>query len=154
MGGVVSDRMGKRFGIRGRLWGLWVVQTVAGLLSVLLGRIGSLGGSVVVMCIFSIFVQASSGLTFGVVPFVSKRSLGVISGMTGSGGTLGAVVTQMLLFSGDKFSTQTSISLMGLMMILCTLPVSLIYFPRSGGMFCGPYSFYEDSADQDYRLLV
>ncbi|OMO69427.1 Major facilitator superfamily [Corchorus olitorius] len=136
MGGVVSDRMGKRFGIRGRLWGLWVVQTVAGLLCVLLGRIGSLGGSVVVMCIFSVFVQASSGLTFGVVPFVSKRSLGVISGMTGSGGTLGAVVTQMLLFSGDKFSTQTSISLMGLMMILCTLSVSLIYFPRSGGMFC------------------
>ncbi|XP_022739382.1 high affinity nitrate transporter 2.7 [Durio zibethinus] len=154
MGGVLSDRMAKRFGIRGRLWSLWVVQTVAGLLCVLLGRLNSLGGSVAVMCFFSVFVQASSGLTFGVVPFVSKRSLGVISGMTGSGGTLGAVVTQMLLFSGDKFSTQTSISLMGLMMIVCTLSVSLIYFPQWGGMFCGPYSFGESSADDDYRLLV
>lgn len=73
MGGVVSDEMGKRFGIRGRLWGLWVVQTVAGLLCVLLGRVSSLWSSVVVMCGFSVFVQASSGLTFGVVPFVSKR---------------------------------------------------------------------------------
>lgn len=58
------------------------------------------------------------------------RSLGVISGMTGSGGTVGAVVTQLLLFSGSKFSKQTSISLMGMMMIVCTLPITLIYFPQ------------------------
>ncbi|XP_021299164.1 high affinity nitrate transporter 2.7 [Herrania umbratica] len=153
-GGVLSDRLAKRFGIRGRLWGLWVVQTVAGLLCVLLGRLNSLGASVAVMCAFSVFVQASSGLTFGIVPFVSKRSMGVISGMTGSGGTLGAIVTQMLLFSGSKFSTQTSISLMGLMMIACTLPVTLIYFRRGGGIFCGTYSFNENSADEDYHLLV
>ncbi|XP_050223970.1 high affinity nitrate transporter 2.7 [Mercurialis annua] len=156
MGGVLSDKMGKRFGIRGRLWGLWLVQTMAGLLCVVLGRVNSLWRSVAVMCLFSVFVQAASGLTFGVVPFVSKRSLGVISGMTGSGGTVGAVVTQLLLFSGSRFSKQTSISLMGVMMILCTLPVTLIYFPQSGGMFCGP-SAYTISAvedDGDYHLLV
>lgn len=73
MGGVISDEMGRRFGIRGRLWGLWAVQTAAGLLCVLLGRVNSLWGSVLVMCVFSVFVQAAGGLTFGVVPFVSKR---------------------------------------------------------------------------------
>jgi NNP family nitrate/nitrite transporter-like MFS transporter len=72
-GGLVSDEMAKRFGMRGRLWALWVVQTVAGLLCVLLGRVNSLWGSIAVMCCFSVFVQAASGLTFGVVPFVSKR---------------------------------------------------------------------------------
>ncbi|KAK8673493.1 hypothetical protein V6N13_111825 [Hibiscus sabdariffa] len=155
MGGVVSDRMGKWFGIRGRLWGLWVVQTVAGLLCVLMGRVNSLGGSIAAMCVFSVFVQASSGMTFGIVPFVSKRSLGVISGMTGSGGTLGAVVTQMVLFSGDKFPIQTAISLMGLMMIVCSLPISLIYFPQWGGMFCAPSSFHQTSTPQgDYHLLL
>ncbi|XVF16370.1 hypothetical protein REPUB_Repub10bG0025500 [Reevesia pubescens] len=46
MGGVFSDWMAKRFGIRSRLWGLWVVQTVAGLLCVLLGRLNSLRGSI------------------------------------------------------------------------------------------------------------
>ena len=73
IGGMVSDEMGKRFGMRGRLWGLWVVQTVAGLLCVLLGRINTLWGSIIEMCCFSVFVQAASGLTFGVVPFVSQR---------------------------------------------------------------------------------
>lgn len=154
-GGVVSDNMGRRFGMRGRLWGLWVVQTVAGLLCVLLGRVETLWGSVVVMCCFSVFVQAASGLTFGVVPFVSKRSLGVISGMTGSGGTVGAVVTQLLLFSGsNQFSTQTSISLMGLMMIVCTLTLGLIYFPKWGGMFCGPsVEPISEEEEEDYFLL-
>ncbi|KAM2203991.1 hypothetical protein ACFX1S_023679 [Malus domestica] len=143
-GGLVSDKLAQRFGMRGRLWGLWVAQTVAGCLCLLLGRVNSLWGSILVMCAFSIFVQAAAGLTFGVVPFVSKRSLGVVSGITGGGGTMGAVVTQLLLFSGTKFSKQTSISLMGVMMIVCTLPVSLIYFPQWGGMFCGPSYSYGD----------
>lgn len=73
MGGVVSDKLGKRFGVKGRLWGLWVVQTMAGLLCLWLGRVNSMWGSIAVMCSFSFFVQAASGLTFGVVPFVSKR---------------------------------------------------------------------------------
>ncbi|CAK8541152.1 unnamed protein product [Lathyrus sativus] len=154
MGGFVSDKMGKSFGVRGRLWGLWIVQTVAGLLCVLLGRVESLWSSIIVMCCFSVFVQAASGLTFGVVPFVSKRSLGVISGMTGSGGTIGAVITQMLLFSGDDLSKQTSISLMGLMMIVCTLPVTLIYFPQWGGIFCAPSPHDDYDYDQEnYTLL-
>ncbi|KAI6671302.1 hypothetical protein NL676_006187 [Syzygium grande] len=151
-GGVASDVLGRRFGMRGRLWGLWAVQTAAGLACMWLGRVGSLWGSVAVMCCFGVFVQAASGLTFGVVPFVSKRSLGVISGMAGSGGTVGAVVTQLLLFSGSEMPTQTSISLMGLLMLVCTLPVTLIYFPRWGGMFCGP-SDDPDADEEDYYLL-
>ncbi|XP_076912361.1 high affinity nitrate transporter 2.7-like [Bidens hawaiensis] len=150
MGGVVSDRLGRRFGMRGRLWGLWVVQTVAGLMCLWLGEVGSVWGSIAVMCGFSFLVQAASGLTFGVVPFVSKRSMGVISGLTGSGGTVGAVVTQLLLFSGStKFSTQTGISLMGVMMIISTLTLTTIYFPQWGGMLCGP-----SSQHQAYQLLV
>ncbi|KAM2367241.1 hypothetical protein TB2_044831 [Malus domestica] len=150
-GGLVSDRLARRFGMRGRLWGLWVAQTVAGLLCFLLGRVNSLWGSILVMCAFSVFVQAAAGLTFGVVPFVSKRSLGVVSGITGGGGTMGAVVTQLLLFSGTEFSRQTSISLMGVMMLVCTLPVSLIYFPKWGGMFCRPSYGYGET--NQYHLL-
>ncbi|KAL3813808.1 hypothetical protein ACJIZ3_015076 [Penstemon smallii] len=154
-GGLVSDEMGRRFGMRGRLWSLWVVQTAAGLLCFLLGRSNSLWGSVLVVCCFSFFVQAASGLTFGVVPFVSKRSLGVISGMTGSGGTIGAVITQLLLFSGSSgnyMSTQTSISLMGILMVFCTLPLTLLYFPHSGGMFCRPN--YPPTHQQHYDHLL
>lgn len=72
-GGILSDAMARRFGMRGRLWGLWVVQTLGGVLCVVLGQVGSLSASIAVMIIFSFFVQAACGLTFGVVPFVSRR---------------------------------------------------------------------------------
>lgn len=76
----------------------------------------------------------------------------MISGMTGSGGTVGAVVTQLLLFSGSKYSKETSISLMGVMMIVCSIPITFIYFPQWGGMFCGP-SYDSDWVDEEYRLI-
>lgn len=149
-GGMLSDMVAKRYGMRGRLWTLWTVQTVGGLLCVLLGKVGSLGASVAVMVVFSMFVQAACGLTFGVVPFVSRRSLGITSGMAGGGGSAGAVITQLLFFRGSRFSTETGITLMGIMIICCSLPILLIYFPQWGGMFCEPSS--KGTTEEDYYL--
>ncbi|XP_051144810.1 high affinity nitrate transporter 2.5 isoform X2 [Andrographis paniculata] len=71
-GGVLSDFVAKRYGMRGRLWALWIVQSLGGVFCILLGKVGSLSASVAVMIVFSIFVQAACGLTFGIVPFVSR----------------------------------------------------------------------------------
>ncbi|MQL85526.1 hypothetical protein Taro_018047 [Colocasia esculenta] len=148
-GGLLSDMLAERFGMRGRLWGLWVVQTLGGVLCIALGLTGSLGPAIVVMILFSIFVQAACGLTFGVVPFVSRRSLGIISGMTGGGGNVGAVVTQLLFFKGSKYSKEEGITYMGIMILACTIPIMFIYFPQWGGMFCGP-SAAEDATEEHY----
>ncbi|KAL5723774.1 hypothetical protein ACHQM5_007128 [Ranunculus cassubicifolius] len=123
LGGILSDIMANKYGMRGRLWILWIVQTLAGSLCFVLGRTEFFYGSILVMCGVALCIQAASGLTFGVVPFV--------------GGAVGAVTIQYLLFSGTKFSKETGISLMGIMMLVCTLPVTMIYFPQWGGMFCG-----------------
>ncbi|KAL4343814.1 hypothetical protein AHAS_Ahas11G0116000 [Arachis hypogaea] len=72
-GGFISDAVSKRFGMRGRLWALWLCQTFAGVLCIILGLVGSLSVSVVVMIIFSVFVLATCGMTFGIVPSVSRR---------------------------------------------------------------------------------
>ncbi|KAF5746581.1 High affinity nitrate transporter 2.5 -like protein [Tripterygium wilfordii] len=152
-GGLISDAVAKRFGMRGRLWALWVVQTLGGVLCIILGRVGSLGASIAVMIAFSLFVQAACGLTFGVVPFVSRRSLGVISGMTGGGGNVGAVVTQLIFFKGSRYSKETGISLMGVMIICCTLPILFIYFPQWGGMLKGPSSKRNGKATEEGYYL-
>ncbi|XP_022726023.1 high affinity nitrate transporter 2.5-like [Durio zibethinus] len=150
-GGIISDMMAKRFGMRGRLWALWAVQTLGGVFCIILGQVGSLSASVVVMIIFSVFVQAACGLTFGVVPFVSRRSLGFISGMTGGGGNVGAVLTQLIFFKGSQYSKETGITLMGVMIVCCTLPIFLIYFPQWGGMLCDPSS-EKIATEEDYYL--
>ncbi|KAH7835199.1 hypothetical protein Vadar_023758 [Vaccinium darrowii] len=149
-GGILSDAVSKRFGMRGRIWALWAVQSLGGVFCILLGRVGSLSGSIVVMLVFSIFNEAACGLTFGIVPFVSHRSLGIVSGMTGAGGNAGSLVTQLVFFRGSRFKTQTGITLMGIVVLCCTLPLVLIQFPQWGGMFCGPSS--EKTTEEDYYL--
>jgi hypothetical protein len=55
----------------------------------------NLGATMAVLVVFSIFCQQSAGLSFGIVPFVSKRSTGLVSGFVGSGGNVGGAVTQV-----------------------------------------------------------
>jgi nitrate/nitrite transporter NarK len=47
------------------------------------------------IAIFAFTAQASEGVVYSIVPFVSKRSLGAISGLVGAGGSAGGVVLQV-----------------------------------------------------------
>lgn len=40
-------------------------------------------------------VQGTCGAVYGVVPFISRRSLGLICGAVGAGGNLGGAITQV-----------------------------------------------------------
>jgi len=79
--------------MRGRLWALWILQTTEGGLCIVMGFLqNSLAGTMIVMILFSLFVQSSEGASYGIVPFVSKRALGVVSGFVGAGGNTGSAI--------------------------------------------------------------
>ena len=98
---------------------------------------GTVGIVVLVMFLFSVAVQMAEGLTFGVVPYVSRPALGVVSGMVGAGGNLGAVIATSIFFKGSAMRTDTGILYLGITILAVTLSCFGLYFPDSGGMLFG-----------------
>jgi len=208
-GGLLSDWANKRYGMRGRLWACWIVQSIEGLFCILMAMVtlgmdapferpdttayielegvwhelngttvsecGSLsqaapewfreqhgiddslrmmyepptarGGDaanciqhqsavglvVFLMICFSLCVQAAEGLHYGIVPYVSRPALGVVSGMVGAGGNLGAVIALNTILTPD-IRRDTGFMRLGAFVIGLTATMFFIYFPDMGGM--------------------
>merc|ERR1719502_2673682 len=65
LGGLASDITAAKYGMRGRLWALWIMQTLEGALCIVMGRLYmTLPGTLVVMIMFSTVVQMSEGASY------------------------------------------------------------------------------------------
>ena len=57
-----------------------------------------------VLICFSLFVQMAEGTSYGIVPFMNKQQLAVVSALVGAGGNLGAVIAGFLLLQTHQRS--------------------------------------------------
>jgi NNP family nitrate/nitrite transporter-like MFS transporter len=138
LGGILSDWLGRKVGMRGRLWWLFFVQMSGAVLCIILG-IGpverSLANSIGVMVVFSFFIEAACGAAYGVVPFISQRALGVVCGMVGAGGNAGSAIAQAIFFTPAVLSVQDAFKWMGVMAVGIACFQLLLWFPAWGGLF-------------------
>ena len=214
-GGALSDGLNKRYGMRGRIWGMWVCQTIEGFCCIMMGLVtvgydgpddfdykittgewsykdgrdtiaytfntskskidkcGSkqlktpeygfvegvwtrmphddpfimivdpdpnclhhkapLGLTMIIMIVFSCFVQMAEGLHFGIVPYVSRPALGIVSGMVGAGGNLGAVFGSKFIV-GPHAPIDQGFIYLGTIIMTLSLVMFGLYFPEHGGM--------------------
>lgn len=91
----------------------------------------------------------TQGATYGIVPFVSRRALGIVSGFVGAGGNAGAVINQRLWFFGDKYATYEGLQYMGYLIIGVTATLAFVHFPMWGSMFVGGSV---EHREEDYYL--
>merc|ERR1719240_671036 len=211
-GGILSDYLGARWGLRGRITGMWVIQTLEGIMCIVLGLItqpydspddakfvgapkvnatyisnygesyvitdptlmvkpcasglirspatalkngisvampmdantlitvrdndtpncvhsaGTVGATLACILIFSLFVQMAEGLHFGIVPYISRPALGVVSGMVGAGGNAGALITGQFVV-GNSGNLDDGFVRLGFVILLGSMLMHFIYFP-------------------------
>ena len=57
----------------------------------------------------------SCGATYGIAPFITRRGLGVASGLIGAGGNTGSAVTQAIFFTANGMTLAEGFKWMGVM---------------------------------------
>jgi len=91
LGGFTSDKFNAKMGMRGRLIWQTVCLAIEGGMVLIFAQTKNLAVAIVILVIFSSFVQAAEGSTYGIVPYVDPPSTGSIAGIVGAGGNTGAV---------------------------------------------------------------
>jgi dissimilatory sulfite reductase (desulfoviridin) alpha/beta subunit len=113
LGGYMSDRIGSRWGLKGRVNCLFAVLLAEGLLLMFFSRMTVITLAIPTMLLFGLFMKMSEGATYAVVPFINKKALGSVAGIIGAGGNAGAVAAGFL-FKAESISWPTALLILGM----------------------------------------
>ena len=134
LGGFFSDKANASMGMRGRIWVQTIFLACEGALVLVFANTGTLGGAIVVMVFFSLFVQAAEGSTYGIVPYVDPPATGSISGIVGAGGNSGAVGFGM---GFRQLDYGPAFTIMGVSIVASAFLSVLINIKGHAGLFFG-----------------
>jgi MFS transporter, NNP family, nitrate/nitrite transporter len=126
LGGLISDRCGGRWGLKGRISWLFAALFVEGLALMLFSRMTVLVLALPAMLLFGLFMKMSEGATYAVVPFINRRALGSVAGIVGAGGNAGAVAAGFL-FKGSV-PWPTALLILGATVTVCSFLTLTVRF--------------------------
>jgi NNP family nitrate/nitrite transporter-like MFS transporter len=129
LGGIVADRVGRRFGMRGKGLLLAVLLLLEGAGIVYFGLTGNLTGAIIAMVVFALFLKMANGTTYAMVPFINRKALGSVSGIVGAGGNVGAVLAGFL-FKSSAISYSEAFVYIGLAVAVVGGIVALTRFAK------------------------
>ena len=134
LGGVFSDGLNETMGMRGRLIAQTLLLLGEGISVIVFAHTTTLAGAVCVLVLFSLFVQAAEGSSYGIVPYVNPRYMGSVCGIVGAGGNVGAVVFGLCFRELDY---ESAFVIMGCSILVSAVLSAFIYINGHAGMFTG-----------------
>ncbi len=129
LGGIASDKVGKKFGMRGKGILLAIVLLLEGLGLILFAQAGSLAMAIVSMLSFALFLKMANGATYGIVPFINEKNIGLVSGIVGAGGNMGGMIFGFL-FKSSAITYAQAFMYIGGIVIAVSLIVLVTRFQR------------------------
>jgi MFS transporter, NNP family, nitrate/nitrite transporter len=129
IGGIVADKVGNSYGMRGKGWLLAAFLIMEGIGIALFAQTGSLTMAVVAMLGFAMFLKMANGATYAIVPFVDTKNVGSVAGIVGAGGNLGGVLAGFL-FKSETISYAQAFLYIGLAVAAVGALTALIKFDK------------------------
>lgn len=127
MGGIVSDKVGARFGLKGKGRLLAIVLLLEGIGLLFFAQAGNLTLAIISMLSFALFLKMANGATYGIVPFINNKNIGLVSGIVGAGGNLGGMLFGFL-FKSESITYVQAFTYIGYIVIGVSLIVMLTRF--------------------------
>jgi MFS transporter, NNP family, nitrate/nitrite transporter len=130
LGGILSDKVGKVYGLRGKGLLLAAFLVMEGLGIILFANAGTLTMAIVAMLIFALFLKMANGGTYSIVPFINKDAIGSVAGIVGAGGNIGAMLVGFLFKSKNITYGQAfyyigvGVAVVGLVVLVANLVAS------------------------------
>ena len=104
LGGIVSDKVGKRFGFNGKVSLLAILLLLEGIGIMLFASSGGLVMAISMMFFFGLCLKMANGATYSIVPFINPKAIGSVAGIVGAGGNVGAMLIGFL-FKSMSYAT-------------------------------------------------
>jgi NNP family nitrate/nitrite transporter-like MFS transporter len=130
LGGIVSDRCNRRWGLRGRTLFLGTTIAAEGMAMLLFSRMHALPLAVASMMFTGLFVKMSNGANYSIVPFVNKRAIGAVAGIVGAGGNAGAVLAGFL-FKTSSLTYPQAFTILGVLILVCSVFAFAVRFSET-----------------------
>lgn len=134
LGGWASDKLNTSMGMRGRIAIHTFALLAEGCMVLAFANSTSLALAIVILVIFSTFVQMAEGTSFGIVPYMDPPNTGSISGIIGAGGNVGAVCFGLCF---RQLNYKDAFNIMGGIIIGSCLCSALYSIPGHRGLFTG-----------------
>jgi NNP family nitrate/nitrite transporter-like MFS transporter len=129
LGGIVSDKVGGKFGMRGKGLLLAGVLLLEGAGLVLFANSGNLTAAIISMLSFALFLKMSNGATYGIVPFINSKNVGMVSGIVGAGGNLGGMLFGFL-FKSSTITYVQAFTYIGVAVMVVSVIVLITRFQK------------------------
>lgn len=129
LGGIFADKVGAKYGMRGKGILLASMLAIEGVGIVLFASSGNLTMAIISMLTFAMFLKMANGTTFAIVPFVNPKAVGIISGVVGAGGNIGGMLMGFLFKSKD-ISYGQAFMYIGVVVVAIGLVLYLVNFDK------------------------
>jgi len=130
VGGIVADKVGNKYGMRGKGWLLGIVLGLEGLGLVFFAQAGTLGIAIVSMLTFAMFLKMANGATYAIVPFINQKNVGTVAGIVGAGGNVGGMLFGFL-FKSESISYAEAFMYIGVIVTVVALVVFITKFEKA-----------------------